>query len=263
MFLFRPSSIAPPQPDAPYIEEPLPAAIIDAANTSPVLSCDIVLNAKEDVMFDIERRRENRDAPNVWIIGRSRQPDVVPVGSQIVLVHGEPIPDSIAADSLLALLDSLMAQWPCRLTCVLPPAKIGTLVKRSRSGRDKWRTRLVEVRGGLLTYAEQQDTSRGLVKKGEMDIQRLMLTYVSMNAHPFCLSLKKPSTEDTLLLSMASEQERQEWALCLYAGVQLATRGLSVPHAQQLKLTSANIVRETPEEWLGSRFRTSVSFGLQ
>ncbi|EQC26929.1 hypothetical protein SDRG_15261 [Saprolegnia diclina VS20] len=232
-----------------------PEAVIEAASHMPMLTYDVVYACEVDVKITVARRRE-RKGESVWLVSRSDEPEVV-VGSQVYLVNGQRIPEGSEHDTDLFAWD-VHSPWPRRLTLVLPPTKTGTLTKKSRSGRDKWDERVVKVARGVLKYYEVLSPS-DMKEKGEMDLHRVKLSYLSTKDRPFCICLSK-SSSDMLILSFLNDDDRLEWAATIYTVSEMATRGISTAHATQLGLAKPTAIPPIDQDSLGPAFRKAIPF---
>ncbi|OQS03781.1 hypothetical protein THRCLA_03926 [Thraustotheca clavata] len=232
-----------------------PQDVLDAASHMPLLTYEVVYLSKDQVKIQVHRRRE-RKGEAVWLITASDQPEVL-VGCQVYLVNGQRIPEGADGDT-----DLFKGAWtyPLRLTIILPPVKIGSLVKKSRSGRDKWDERIVQVRNGILKYFETIN-KKDMKEKGAMDLHRVKITYCATKERPYCIRLTK-SSSDMLILSFPNDIERIEWAAAIYTASEIATRGISDCHAKQLALTQQTMIPEMPEDELGTAFHKAIPFEL-
>ncbi|RHY29985.1 hypothetical protein DYB32_004707 [Aphanomyces invadans] len=224
----------------------------EACSHRPVATFDVVCSSESELQITVERRGPVTSSAYAWMVTKSDQQEI-PVGCQIALVNGVPVPDSSTTTSFFSL--DCFVGWPCRLTFVLPPYKKGPVQKKSKIGLEKWNDRILEVRGGRLRYWDVSEPGR---QRGNFDMQRAKLSWTSAKDRPFCLALS--FSDELVVVSFMSELERFEWAVALSAAIQMAMSGLSASHKDQVQVSADTASSRGDVSALGDRFTTEIPF---
>ncbi|CAK4080510.1 unnamed protein product [Aphanomyces euteiches] len=221
----------------------------EACNHRPVATFDVLCVSDSDLNITVERR--GTVAHGAWMVVKSEQEDI-PVGCQVALVNGVPLPDPMMETSFFSL--DCFLSWPSRLTIALPPYKKGPVLKKSKHGWEKWNDRILEVRGGRLRYWDVSEPGR---QKGNLDMGLAKLNWTNNKDHPYCLAVT--IGEEVVVIALASELERFEWAIAFAAAIQMATSGLSTKHKEEVQL-SADMDHRVDSFALGDHFHSTIPF---
>ncbi|KAH9108931.1 hypothetical protein AeMF1_015915 [Aphanomyces euteiches] len=221
----------------------------EACNHRPVATFDVLCVSDSDLNITVERR--GTVAHGAWMVVKSEQEDI-PVGCQVALVNGVPLPDPMMETSFFSL--DCFLSWPSRLTFALPPYKKGPVLKKSKHGWEKWNDRILEVRGGRLRYWDVSEPGR---QKGNLDMGLAKLNWTNNKDHPYCLAVTVG--EEVVVIALASELERFEWAIAFAAAIQMATSGLSAKHKEEVQL-SADMDHRGDSFALGDHFHSTIPF---
>ncbi|KAJ0407406.1 hypothetical protein ATCC90586_003816 [Pythium insidiosum] len=206
------------------------ALVVKRAEEIPLAKVEVLFNSSKEINVELERRTE------ALIV--SGCPDSrIPVGSQLVAVGDR----SVLRETYTAARQALrVSTFPLRLHFVLPPYKKGELVKKSRSGFENWKKRVIIVTNGEIHYYKQvtSATSTSLKHRKSFSLVGCYLNLIHMPGREFCIVVAR-SPSDKLVLETQSEEQRVEWASVIYCSIRLVSQGLTPGHIENLQLEVA------------------------
>lgn len=206
------------------------ALVVKRAEEIPLAKIEVVYTKAQDIVVQIERRTE------ALVVTKAPKDDV-PVGSQLIAVNGVSILREAYSDARERLRTSA---FPLTLAFVLPPYKKGLLVKKSRSGFENWKKRVLVVTNGEVHYYKQVTSGKTttLKHRKSFSLYGCYLNLVQLPSRPLCIVVAR-SPSDKLVLQTSSEAERIEWASVLYCSIRMVSQGITSGHIANLNLEHA------------------------
>ncbi|KAF1332034.1 Pleckstrin-like domain-containing protein, partial [Globisporangium splendens] len=212
------------------------ALVVKRAEEIPLANVDVLFNRPEEIEVELERRTEA-------LIVTKTPKDGIPVGSQLIAIDGRSILRETCTESRALLRAST---FPLKLEFVLPPYKKGMLVKKSRSGFENWKKRVLIVTNGEVHYYKQVTSGKTttLKHRKSFSLYGCYLNLVQFPARPLCIVVAR-SPSDKLVLQTSTEEERIEWASVLYCSIRMVSQGITSGHIENLNLEKTRPLSET------------------
>ncbi|GAB9465736.1 Pleckstrin-like domain-containing protein [Globisporangium polare] len=206
------------------------ALVVKRAEEIPLAKISVLYNQPHDIAVELERRTE------ALVVTKAPKDDV-PVGSQLIAVDGRSILREEYSESRDLLRSS---SFPLTLEFLLPPYKKGLLIKKSRSGFENWKKRVLVVTNGEVHYYKQvvNGKSTTLKHRKSFSLYGCYLNLVQFPNRPLCIVVAR-SPSDKLVLQTRSEEERIEWASVIYCSIRLVSQGITSGHIANLNLEKA------------------------
>lgn len=203
------------------------ALVVKRAEEIPLAKISVVYNQPRDIAVELERRTE------ALVVTKAPKDDV-PVGSQLITVDGRSILRESYSESRDLLRSS---KFPLTLEFLLPPYKKGLLIKKSRSGFENWKKRVLVVTNGEVHYYKQvvNGKSTTLKHRKSFSLYGCYLNLVQFPNRPLCIVVAR-SPSDKLVLQTRTEEERIEWASVIYCNIRLVSQGITSGHIANLNL---------------------------
>ncbi|TMW68754.1 hypothetical protein Poli38472_006222 [Pythium oligandrum] len=225
------------------------ALVVRRADEIPLAKMEVVFNTPEEINVELERRME---ALVVALCPKG----TVPVGSQLVAVGSRSIlrqPNVVARQMLR------QASFPVKLHFVLPPYKKGELIKKSRSGFENWKKRVIVVTNGEIAYYEQVGNAAAISLKHRksFSLRGCHLNLIEMPGREFCIAVAR-SPSDKLVLQTRNEDERIEWASVIYCSIRMVSQGVTPGHIENLQLEVASEREQRAATELLGTFQSEV-----
>lgn len=208
------------------------ALVVKRAEEIPLAKQEVVYEAPELINVELERRMES-------LIVVACRAGTVPVGSQLIAVGDRSILRESYNASRHALRTALV---PLQLHFLLPPYKRGELIKKSRSGFENWKRRVVIVTNGEIQYYKQvvptAPADTGLKHRKTFQLYGCYLNLIQMPGREFCIIVAR-SPSDKLVLQARNKEERIEWASVIYCSIRMVSQGVTPGHIENLQLDVA------------------------
>lgn len=203
------------------------ALVVKRAEEIPLAQIEVVYKRPQDIAVEIERRTE------ALVVTKASKDDV-PVGSQLIAIDRRSILREAYSESRALLRSSA---FPLTLEFVLPPYKKGLLVKKSRSGFENWKKRVLIVTNGEVHYYKQvvSGKSTTLKHRKSFSLYGCYLNLVQFPSRPLCIVVAR-SPSDKLVLQTSTEEERVEWASVIYCSIRMVSQGITSGHIENLDL---------------------------
>ncbi|DAZ95900.1 TPA: LOW QUALITY PROTEIN: hypothetical protein N0F65_012611 [Lagenidium giganteum] len=210
------------------------ALVIKHAEEIPLAKVGVVYKTPDEIEVELERRTE---AMIVTFCPKSS----VPAGSQLIAVDGRSILRETYADARMILRSS---QFPLRLDFLLPPYKKGLLIKKSRSGFENWKKRVIVVAHGEIRYYKQTcEKTNTLKHRKSFSLYGCYVNLIQMPGRELCIVVAR-SPSDKLVLQTQTEEERIEWASVIYCSIRMVTQGVTSGHIDNLGLENTRAVSD-------------------
>jgi hypothetical protein len=206
------------------------ALVVKRAEEIPLVKIEVVYSKPRDITVELERRTE------ALVVTKAPKDDV-PVGSQLIAVDRRSILREAYSESRALLRSS---SFPLKLEFLLPPYKKGVLVKKSRSGFENWKKRVLVVTNGEVHYYKQVVTGKSttLKHRKSFSLYGCYLNLVQFPNRPLCIVVAR-SPSDKLVLQCSTEEERIEWASVIYCSIRMVSQGITSGHIENLNLEKA------------------------
>lgn len=209
------------------------ALVVQRAEEIPLTKIEVSFKIAEEVAFELERRTEA-------LIVTKCPLDSVPSGSQLIAVEGRSILRESYSEARTRLR---LTPLPFTLEFLLTPYKKGVLVKKSRSGFENWKRRVVIVSNGEIHYYKEIATGS---KKAEPTLKHrksfslygCYLNLLQVPGRDLCIVVAR-SPSDKLVLQTQSADERIEWASVIYCSIRMVSQGITAGHIENLNLESS------------------------
>lgn len=209
------------------------ALVVQRAEEIPLTKIEVSFTTAEDVAFELERRTE------ALIVNKCPK-DSVPAGSQLIAVEGRSILRESYSEARTRLR---LTPLPFTLEFLLTPYKKGVLTKKSRSGFENWKRRVVIVSNGEIHYYKE---IAGGSKKAEpilkhrksFSLYGCYLNLLQVPGRDLCIVVAR-SPSDKLVLQTQSTEERIEWASVIYCSIRMVSQGITAGHIENLNLENS------------------------
>lgn len=207
--------------------------VIKRAEEIPLGKIEVIYQHARDIDIVMEKRTE------ALVVVSSPRKRGVAVGSQLIAVEGH----NLLRETFTQAREILRASsFPMQLEFLLPPYKRGVLVKKSRSGFQNWKRRVVVVTNGEMHYYKQVLSYNGdkkapseLKHRKSFSLAGCYLNLVHVSDRDLCIVVAR-SPSDKLVLQTSSEEERMEWASVIYCSIRMVTQGITSGHIENLQL---------------------------
>ncbi|CAI5741261.1 unnamed protein product [Hyaloperonospora brassicae] len=207
--------------------------VLKRADEIPLGKISVLFRKPEDLNIEMQRRTE------ALIVAYSPNDCAVAVGSQLVSIEGRSILRKTYTEARKSLRAS---SFPLQLEFLLPPCKRGVLIKKSRSGFENWKKRVVVVANGAIRYYKQV-LSQNEGKKAPAELKHrksfslygCYLNLVQMPGREMCIVVAR-SPSDKLVLETRTEEERMEWASVIYCSIRMVSQGITSGLIENLQL---------------------------
>ncbi|TDH65234.1 uncharacterized protein CCR75_006068 [Bremia lactucae] len=208
--------------------------VVKRAEEIPLGKIGVRFQRSEDIDIELQKRTE------ALIVVSSHRYHGIAVGSQLVSIEGR----SILRESCAVARQILRASsFPLQLEFLLPPYKRGELIKKSRSGFENWKRRMVVVTNGEIHYYKQVPPSTSGDKTASVQLEHrkhfslygCYLNLVHLPRRDLCIVVAR-SPSDKLVLQMRTEIERMEWASVIYCSIRMVSQGITSGHIENLQL---------------------------
>lgn len=224
--------------------------VVKRAEEIPLGRIEVLFKRPEDIDIEMQKRTE------ALIVASSPQNRGVAVGSQLISVEGRSILRETYAEARKILRAS---SFPLQLEFLLPPYKRGVLIKKSRSGFENWKRRVVIVTNGEIHYYKQVSSfTNGKKAPAELKHRKsfsLYGCYLNLTQVPgrdMCIVVAR-SPSDKLVLQTRTEEERMEWASVIYCSIRMVSQGITSGHIENLQLESSRLPsKHNPSDLKGS-----------
>lgn len=206
------------------------ALVVKRAEEIPLVKISVQYKQPRDIAVELERRTE------ALVVTKAPKDDV-PVGSQLITVDGRSILREAYSESRDLLRSS---KFPLTLEFLLPPYKKGLLIKKSRSGFENWKKRMLVVTNGEVHYYKQVGSGKSTTLKyrKSFSLYGCYLNLVQFPNRPLCIVVAR-SPSDKLVLQTKTEEERIEWASVIYCSIRMVSQGITSGHIANLNLEKA------------------------
>ncbi|CEG39219.1 pleckstrin-like domain-containing protein [Plasmopara halstedii] len=207
--------------------------VIKRAEQIPLGKIKVLYKRAEDIDIEMDKRTE------ALIVVSSPQKRGIAVGSQLISVEGR----SILRETYKKARKILRASsFPLQLEFLLPPYKRGVLIKKSRSGFENWKRRVVVVTNGEIHYYKQASSFTGGKKSSaelkhckSFSLSGCYLNLIKIPDRDLCIVVAR-SPSDKLVLQTRTEEERMEWASVIYCSIRMVSQGVTAGHIENLNL---------------------------
>ncbi|KAL4125038.1 hypothetical protein KRP22_010579 [Phytophthora ramorum] len=224
--------------------------VVKRAEEIPLGRIGVLFKRPEDIDIEMQKRTE------ALIVASSPRSRGVAVGSQLVSVEGRSILRETYAEARKILRAS---SFPLQLEFLLPPYKRGVLIKKSRSGFENWKKRVVIVTNGEIHYYKQVQSFSGgkkapaeLKHRKSFSLYGCYLNLVQIPSRDMCIVVAR-SPSDKLVLQTRTEEERMEWASVIYCSIRMVSQGITSGHIENLQLEQSRLPsKHAPSDLKGS-----------
>jgi hypothetical protein len=201
--------------------------VVKRAEEIPLATINVIYKRPQDINVELERRTEA-------LIALSCPEKIIPVGSQLIAVDDQSILRETYTNARSILR---MSRFPLQLSFLVPPYKKGLLIKKSRSGFENWKQRVIVVANGEIRYYKPiQDGSKSLLRfRKSFPLYGCYLNLISLPGRERCIVVAQ-SPSDKLVLQMKNEEERIEWASVIYCSICMVSQGITSGHIENLGL---------------------------
>lgn len=208
------------------------ALVVKRAEEIPLVKIQMKFHQPEEIDLQMEKRTE------ALIVTHTPSGNVA-VGSQLVSVDGK----SILRETYNEARSTLRASsFPVTLEFLLPPYKKGELVKKSRSGFENWKKRMVIVTNGEIHYYKIVSSGSGgktqLKHRKSFSLYGCYLNLIQVPGRDTCIVVAR-SPSDKLVLQTTSEEQRTEWASVIYCSIRMVSQGITSGHIENLQLEAS------------------------
>lgn len=228
------------------------ALVVKRAEEIPLVKIQMQFNRPEEIDLQMEKRTE------ALIVTQSPSGHVA-VGSQLISVDGKSILRETYSEARATLRAS---SFPVTLEFLLPPYKKGVLVKKSRSGFENWKKRMVIVTNGEIHYYKIVSSGGGAGKTGpslkhrkSFSLYGCYLNLIQVPGRDTCIVVAR-SPSDKLVLQTTSEEERTEWASLMYCSIRMVSQGITSGHIEHLHLEQPRRTADPQPDDLSGGFRS-------
>uniref|UniRef100_M4BXL4 PH domain-containing protein n=1 Tax=Hyaloperonospora arabidopsidis (strain Emoy2) TaxID=559515 RepID=M4BXL4_HYAAE len=207
--------------------------VLKRAEEIPLGKISVLFRRPEDITIEMQKRTE------ALIVASSPDNYAVAVGCQLISIEGHSVLRSTYAEARKSLRSS---SFPLQLEFLLPPFKRGVLIKKSRSGFENWKKRVVIVANGEIRYYKQvlseSDSKKGpaeLKHRKSFSLYGCYMNLVQMPGREMCIVVAR-SPSDKLVLETRSEEERMDWASVIYCSIRMVSQGITSGLIENLQL---------------------------
>ncbi|KAG7381420.1 hypothetical protein PHYPSEUDO_006038 [Phytophthora pseudosyringae] len=224
--------------------------VVKRAEEIPLGRIGVLFKRPEDIDIEMQKRTE------ALIVASSPKNRGIAVGSQLIAVEGRSVLRETYAEARKILRAS---SFPLQLEFLLPPYKRGVLIKKSRSGFENWKRRVVIVTNGEIHYYKQV-SSYSVGKKAPAELKHrksfslygCYLNLVQIPGRDMCIVVAR-SPSDKLVLQTRTDEERMEWASVIYCSIRMVSQGITSGHIESLQLEQSRLPsKHTPSDLNGS-----------
>ncbi|KAI9995341.1 hypothetical protein PInf_012398 [Phytophthora infestans] len=224
--------------------------VVKRAEEIPLGKIGVLFKKPEDIDIEMQKRTE------ALIVASSPRNRGVAVGSQLISVEGRSILRETYAEARKILRES---SFPLQLEFLLPPFKRGVLIKKSRSGFENWKKRVVIVTNGEIHYYKQVSSYTGgkkapaeLKHRKSFSLYGCYLNLMHVTGRDLCIVVAR-SPSDKLVLQTRTEEERMEWASVIYCSIRMVSQGITSGHIENLQLEQSRLPsKHLPSDLKGS-----------
>ncbi|KAK1948002.1 Switch-associated protein 70 [Phytophthora citrophthora] len=224
--------------------------VVKRAEEIPLGKIGVLFKRPEDIDIEMQKRTE------ALIVASSPRNRGVAVGSQLVAVEGRSILRETYTEARKILRAS---SFPLQLEFLLPPYKRGVLIKKSRSGFENWKKRVVIVTNGEIHYYKQVSSFSGgkkapaeLKHRKSFSLYGCYLNLVQIPGRDLCIVVAR-SPSDKLVLQTRTDEERMEWASVIYCSIRMVSQGITSGHIENLQLEQSRLPsKHVPSDLKGS-----------
>ncbi|KAF4133138.1 PH domain-containing protein [Phytophthora infestans] len=224
--------------------------VVKRAEEIPLGKIGVLFKKPEDIDIEMQKRTE------ALIVASSPRNRGVAVGSQLISVEGRSILRETYAEARKILRES---SFPLQLEFLLPPFKRGVLIKKSRSGFENWKKRVVIVTNGEIHYYKQVSSYTGgkkapaeLKHRKSFSLYGCYLNLMHVPGRDLCIVVAR-SPSDKLVLQTRTEEERMEWASVIYCSIRMVSQGITSGHIENLQLEQSRLPsKHMPSDLKGS-----------
>lgn len=224
--------------------------VVKRAEEIPLGKIGVLFKKPEDIDIEMQKRTE------ALIVASSPRNRGVAVGSQLISVEGRSILRETYAKARKILRES---SFPLQLEFLLPPFKRGVLIKKSRSGFENWKKRVVIVTNGEIHYYKQVSSYTGgkkapaeLKHRKSFSLYGCYLNLMHVTGRDLCIVVAR-SPSDKLVLQTRTEEERMEWASVIYCSIRMVSQGITSGHIENLQLEQSRLPsKHLPSDLKGS-----------
>ncbi|KAI9907742.1 hypothetical protein PsorP6_003909 [Peronosclerospora sorghi] len=217
--------------------------VVKRAEEIPLGMVSVLFKRPEDIDMEMQKRTE------ALIVASSPQNRGVAVGSQLMSIEGRSILRKTYGEARKILRTS---SFPLRLDFLLPPYKRGVLIKKSRSGFENWKKRVVVVTNGEIHYFKQVSSYIGgkknaaeLKHRKSFSLYGCYLNLAQISGRDMCIVVAR-SPSDKLVLQTRSNEERMEWASVIYCCIRMVSQGITSGHIESLQLERPRLLLKKP-----------------
>jgi hypothetical protein len=224
--------------------------VVKRAEEIPLGKVGVLFKRPEDIDIEMQKRTE------ALIVATSPRNRGIAVGSQLITIEGRSILRETYAEARKLLRAS---SFPLQLEFLLPPYKRGVLIKKSRSGFENWKRRVVVVTNGEIHYYKQVSSFSGdrkapaeLKHRKSFSLYGCYLNLVQLPGRDLCIVVAR-SPSDKLVLETRTEEERMEWASVIYCSIRMVSQGITSGHIENLQLEQSRLPsKHAPTDLKGS-----------
>ncbi|KAG6609923.1 pleckstrin-like domain-containing protein [Phytophthora cinnamomi] len=228
--------------------------VVKRAEEIPLGKIGVLFKRPEDIDIEMQKRTE------ALIVASSPRNRGVSVGSQLISVEGRSILRETYAEARKILRAS---SFPLQLEFLLPPYKRGVLIKKSRSGFENWKRRVVIVTNGEIHYYKEVSSySNGKRAPAELKHRKSFSLYgcylnlVHFPGRDLCIVVAR-SPSDKLVLQTRTDEERMEWASVIYCSIRMVSQGITSGHIENLQLEQSRLPSKHDSSDLKGSFKDS------
>nr|CCA22367.1 conserved hypothetical protein [Albugo laibachii Nc14] len=216
------------------IEEPLGfALVVKRAEEIPIISFYATYSKSNEIDVVMERKTEA-------VVVTACPGKSIPIGSQLVGVNDKNILPLTYVESRDLLQTSA---FPLTLYFIAPPFKLGSMIKKSRSGLENWKERVLVVSNGEIRYYKrnQKGTRETCLDVTTLKPRKAFALYgcymnlIDVPDRPHCIVIVR-SPSDKLVLQAPNLEECMEWASLIYCSIRIASQGITPGHSTNLQL---------------------------
>lgn len=216
------------------IEEPTGfALVVKRAEEIPMISFYATYSKSSEIDIVMERKTEA-------VVVTACPGKSIPIGSQLVGVNDKNILSFTYVESRDLLQTS---HFPLTLYFIAPPFKMGSMIKKSRSGLENWKERVIVVSNGEIRYYKKTQKAN---RDSSMDVSALKprkaftlygcyMNLINVPDRQHCIVIVR-SPNDKLVLQASNQEECMEWASIIYCSIRISSQGITQGHSKNLQL---------------------------
>ncbi|CAI5736574.1 unnamed protein product [Peronospora destructor] len=199
--------------------------VVKRAEEIPLGKIGVLFKRPEDIDIEMQKRTE------ALVVAFSSKNRGIAVGSQLI--------------------------W----NFMLPPYKRGVLIKKSRSGFENWKKRVIVVTNGEIHYFKRV-SSYSVGKKAPAELKHrksfslygCYLNLIQISGRDMCIVVAR-SPSDKLVLQTRTEEERMEWASVIYCSIRMVSQGITSGHIETLQLEHSRLPSKLMPSDLNGSFK--------